>query len=444
MGKDKTAVAKQRKARRHDPLEKDITQQRSGVKQAKQKLKKAKKGADDDEDETFITPAISRRILQAARSQQEEVAMEEPDVMEPVARLGDSDDESEDGNDTDEEEYNQRPMEINEDDERALEAFMTSAYQPPTTLGDVIMQKLREKEASGQTGAEGHQTFDPKILEVYAGVASVLKTYRSGPLPRAFKIIPTLAEWEDVLFLTNPEEWSPQATSRATRIFSGNLKDQMAQRYYNLVILPKVRQDMHENKKLNFHYYYSLRKAAYKAPAFYKGIVLPLVESGNCTLREAVIVSSVIRKKAVPMLHSAAALLKLAEMDYAGAASVFIRTLVDKKYSLPFTVIDALVAHFCRAGNDPRALPLLWHTALLTVVQRYKEQMTPEEKEALKQLLRVHFHQGTGPHQQGIGHEIRRELFAAKASRNEPQTEDGCVAMGICTTEPMLMQDYHP
>ena len=48
------------------------------------------------------------------------------------------------------------------------------------------------------------------------------------------------------------------------------------------------------------------------------------------------------------MLHSSAALLKVAEMDYSGANSLFIRTLLEKKYALPYRVVDAVVNHFLR------------------------------------------------------------------------------------------------
>ena len=48
------------------------------------------------------------------------------------------------------------------------------------------------------------------------------------------------------------------------------------------------------------------------------------------------------------MLHSAAALLKIAEMNYSGGNSIFIRTLIEKRYALPFRVVDALVHHFIR------------------------------------------------------------------------------------------------
>lgn len=43
-----------------------------------------------------------------------------------------------------------------------------------------------------------------------------------------------------------------------------------AQRFLNLVVLPHVRQDIRQNKRLHFALYQALRKAAFKADAFYK------------------------------------------------------------------------------------------------------------------------------------------------------------------------------
>lgn len=72
----------------------------------------------------------------------------------------------------------------------------------------------------------------------------------------------------------------------------------------------------------------------------------------------------------IPVLHSGAALLKLAEMDYSGPNSLFIRVLLDKKYALPYKVVDALVFHFLRFKRDKRELPVLWHQSFLVFAQR--------------------------------------------------------------------------
>lgn len=82
-----------------------------------------------------------------------------------------------------------------------------------------------------------------------------------------------------------------------------------------------------------------MRKAIFKPAAFFKGIVLPLAEDA-CTAREAVIVCSILAKISIPMMHSGAAILKLSQMSYSGPTCVFIKTLLNKKYSLPYQVSE--------------------------------------------------------------------------------------------------------
>lgn len=49
--------------------------------------------------------------------------------------------------------------------------------------------------------------------------------------------------------------------------------------------------------------------------------------------------SSIINRVSIPVVHSAAALLRLAEMPYSGTTSFFIRVLLDKKYAMPYRVV---------------------------------------------------------------------------------------------------------
>lgn len=98
-----------------------------------------------------------------------------------------------------------------------------------------------------------------------------------------------------------------------------------------------------------------------------------------------------------------AAMLKLAEMEYNGANSIFLRLLLDKKYALPFRVLDALVAHFLSFRSEKRVLPVLWHQSFLTLAQRYKADLASEQKASLLDLLKIQTHPQ-------ISAEIRREL----------------------------------
>jgi len=45
-----------------------------------------------------------------------------------------------------------------------------------------------------------------------------------------------------------------------------------------MILLDKVRDDIAENKKLNYHLYMALKKALYKPGAFFKGLLFPLCQ----------------------------------------------------------------------------------------------------------------------------------------------------------------------
>ena len=300
---------------------------------------------------------------------------------------------------------------LSEEDEALVASMMNNTVERKT-LADLILEKIdeRETEKSGDQEAELEE-MPAKVVEVYTDIGKILSRYTSGKLPKAFKVIPSLSNWEEVLYLTRPDMWTPQAMFAATRIFASNLNPKMAQRFYNLVLLDAVRADIQSSKKLNYHYYMALKKSVYKPAAFFKGILLPLCRE-NCTLREAAIVASVLQRVTIPVLHSAVAIHKLAQMEYSGASSIFIKTLLNKKYSLPAPVIGSLVRHFAGFINDGREMPVLWHQSLLVFVQRYKNEVQDEARNSLRLAMKKHFHPKITP-------EIRRELFGTQAWKEE-------------------------
>jgi essential nuclear protein 1 len=269
---------------------------------------------------------------------------------------------------------------------------------------------------------------------VYSKIGLIMSRYKSGKLPKPFKILPTIPAWETLVAITHPENWTPNAMFAATRIFI-SAKPQTAQIFLNTVLLPCVQENIGETHKLNVHLYNALKKALYKPSAFFKGVVFPMLTDGTCTQREAVIVASVVAKVSVPVLHSAAALHRLCEIaaeqmssdpDAAGPCNIFIKTLLEKKYALPYKVIDALVFHFLRfravgpshadamdtesvAGDLGGAgkLPVIWHQCLLAFAQRYRNDITEDQREALLDLLLTRGHKSISP-------EVRRELLEGR------------------------------
>lgn len=109
-------------------------------------------------------------------------------------------------------------------------------------------------------------------------MGELLSRYKSGPLPKAFKIIPSLPAWEDILYITGPDSWTPHATLAATRIFVSNLKAAQTQRFFELVLLDKIRNEIAETGKASYQTYEAIKKSLFKPAAFFKGILFPLCE----------------------------------------------------------------------------------------------------------------------------------------------------------------------
>ena len=404
--------------------------------QARKQLEEVEAG-DDDGERPAATPTLGRSLVTAIHEEDSDAEDDEDDPVTAARRAGvfgdDAEEDFEDAaarpaDDANGEYY--EDVELSPEDEKALAAFAAPRAGKERTLADIILEKIHAKESGGGDGGGGSdggddademlipEGIDSRVVDVYRQVGDLLRRYTVGKIPKAFKIIPALANWEEVLYLTNPSAWSPHAMYQATRLFASNLNARMAQRFYALVLLPRVRDDIAEHKRLHFALYQALRKATFKPAAFYKGILIPLCASRTCTLREAVVLSSVLTRGTIPMLHSAAALLKLAELPYAGTTSFFLRVLLDKKYALPFRVVDALVDHFLRFAQETRAVPVVWHQSLLAFAQRYKGVIRAEDKQRLRKLVDQQHHYLIGP-------EIKRELSQGRSRGEAENGGDG-------------------
>jgi essential nuclear protein 1 len=491
MPKIPSKASEARNERRHNPLSEEY----APTGPIKQKAgRKRKQSHDEEPSEGYVDGKSSRRILDlgqdlAAEDEAERQASRPPTTNsafsfesrfpiggtegdEAGGETGEYDDEDGWGSDEEVEE-----IEVDPNDLEAFNRFNPSfdpatLLQPKgqeestgggggTNLTELILAKIAAHEA--QQDALGEE-FEPvqgggppedaielpeKVVEAYGQVGRLMSRYKSGKLPKPFKVLPTLPQCDTLLAITRPDDWTPNAVYEATKIFSSS-RPEMAQFFNEEVLLPRVRDDIHETKKLNVHLYNALKKTLYKPASFFKGLVFPLLESGTCTLREATIIGSVVARVSIPVLHSAAALYHLCEIasnqmtvdvESAGACNIFIRTLLEKKYALPYRVIDELVFHFLRfrsvkqpgdgdvsmdgtsgypgkkAAGDPK-LPVLWHQCLLAFAQRYKNEIEEEQRDALLELLKVRGHKDIGP-------EVRRELVEGKPRGTMEDSKQG-------------------
>lgn len=159
---------------------------------------------------------LSQKILSAAREQQREIEQttseNAPATQSPKPSINlstndsDSESDSEDQSTLETEAFYEN-IEINEEDEKAMELFMNKNVKPQRTLADIILENITEKKTELETqfsdaGTLQMQEIDPRVKQMYEGVRDVLRKYRSGKLPKAFKIIPNLRNWEQILYIT--------------------------------------------------------------------------------------------------------------------------------------------------------------------------------------------------------------------------------------------------
>jgi len=370
------------------------------------------------------------------------------------------------------------------DDEAAYNAFMQKGAPQGGLLSDLIAAKLQERRAAAAEGEEdagpsGASELGDKMEAVYTDVGKLLSRcvravrqlrlsaalrlalaplpalthptprYTTGKLPKAFKIIPHLQNWEEVVFLTDPERWSPHATFAATRMFVSQLNTKQTQRFLNIVLLHKARclacacwARMTAGSIKSLAGGVLTRLSAHAGPRRHPPEPAPALcavsgrQEGGLQARRLLqgpraaaaagrrlhaargshllihpharlhprgpllrgahgvegrfLLRSCERGRSskVPVPFTPAprpslsappqALLRMADMPYSGVTSFFIKTLLDKRYSLPYRVIDALVDHFVAFRGEERALPVIWHLCLLTFVQRYKHEIRVE------------------------------------------------------------------
>lgn len=100
---------------------------------------------------------------------------------------------------------------------------------------------------------------------------------------------------------------------QAVNIFASNFDPIRAEEFYAEYLVPAIKADLKKNKKLNYHYYESLKKGLYKTNAWFKGILFKFCES-NTLLREVKVIESLISKMSIPPISSSVAIIKLTQM----------------------------------------------------------------------------------------------------------------------------------
>src|SRR5207302_553762 len=143
-------------------------------------------------------------------------------------------------------------------------------------LSDQISLSFQNEMSKSFPNATNHTIIDQKVGDLYGKVGLILSRYKSGKLPKALKVIPSMKNWVDLLQLTIPEDWTPNATFQVVKSFVPLLPESLCETFVKLFIFPKILKEFEESRELNVHLYNSVKLIIYKPSSFYKGLVLPL------------------------------------------------------------------------------------------------------------------------------------------------------------------------
>ena len=271
---------------------------------------------------------------------------------------------------------------------------------------DSILKNIQQEDLIQNMNKISSEKLDPKIIETYKLIGDILKKYSTGKFPKSFNILTMTENWEELLNITEPFNWTPAAMYEATIKFSSS-EVLMTNIFYEKYLLPAIRNDIKIHKKLNVHYYNCLKKCIFKPSAFFKGIIFPL--SKNLSNKEAAIIGSILRKCSIPVNHSSAALIELIKLCKNGTNGIsfgalfFMKILLMKKYAFPIFVKEELCKFFLSYDNFNQKLPVMFHQVFLIFVQIYKLNLTQNEKNSLKKFNEKNGHYA-------IQNEINKEL----------------------------------
>ncbi|KAK4516645.1 uncharacterized protein ATC70_011622 [Mucor velutinosus] len=342
--------------------------------------------AKEDDFETFIDEDMTRTILRIEQEQ-----------LERIQRLREEDSADDDGlisRQAQKLDIHSSPASNQAFQISLLNQESSGSFSVPQEQQTSLMT-LKEAVLSKEASKKDHSlsASNSQVIQIYKKIGSSLARFQStmNRLPKALKIIPSLPNWDEVLLLTEPSSWTPQAMCEITRLFLTNVKATQTKQFFQFVLLHGVRNDLAKsaNSQLDPALYTALKKALACNPAlFMKGLLFPLCESNTCSVAEACILANVLGQTKIPALQSATALLRLSEQFFTLPICILVQVFLQKKQALPYRVVDMLVfKYFCQREESPQQPPIIWYQSLLMFVQSYSIDMVPTQKTALLALM---------------------------------------------------------
>ncbi|KAF5401621.1 Essential nuclear protein 1 [Paragonimus heterotremus] len=246
-------------------------------------------------------------------------------------------------------------------------------------------------------GVDDLEELPEELLSHLRLLMDVLKHYRSGPLPKTVKMLPHLPAWEGLLGLLKPLEWTVHAYPRIVKIFASK-GHEPALHFYENYLLPKVKQDIEENRRLCVQLFEALIASMFRPEEFVSGVFLPWIQS-EMSKTEGVILAHLIKKATLKARFAAVALALSLEEEFSIPRSMVIEALLSKHYHMPEAALERVLQYFLSFDKDcsvyfthENRMPVTWFRSLLLFLESYRNYVKPEERTKLVKLCRQHEH----------------------------------------------------
>ena len=83
-----------------------------------------------------------------------------------------------------------------------------------------ILKNIHQEDLIQNMNKISSEKLDPKIIETYKLTGDILKKYSTGKFPKSFNILTMTENWEELINITEPFNWTPAAMYEATIKFS--------------------------------------------------------------------------------------------------------------------------------------------------------------------------------------------------------------------------------
>nr|AAW25277.1 SJCHGC09292 protein [Schistosoma japonicum] len=246
-------------------------------------------------------------------------------------------------------------------------------------------------------GLENADELPDELRDHLNLLIDVLRHYRSGLYRKTVKMLPHLVGWDSLLEMLKPLEWSVHVYPRSSRYLHPRVTNQHIT-FYESYLLPKVKQDIKENRRLCFHLFEALIASMFRPEEFISGVYLPWVQS-EMSKTEGIILSNLIKRATLKSRFAAVALALTLEEDFSIPRSMVVETFIAKKYHLPEAAVLRIINYFISFDKDcttyftdEKRMPLTWFKSLLVFLEFYRHCVNPSQREKLLKLCRRHEH----------------------------------------------------